>query len=230
MDKAEWRASGDLVKMLEALAKVAGRRKFQLFTCACLRQLWGRTTERPFRKAVVYAERFAEGLIDRDELRPAFVRAWPWGWERLRTATIVAVAPLTHDLPFWRALEAANEVSSLLAQGLRYGGSHNKKVFDTARKEQVALVREVFGDPFREARFEPRWRTAEVARLAETVTEEGAWDELPVLADALVDAGCDDEEVLAHLRGPGPHVRGCWAVDLARGKAQPACSPRPPGS
>jgi hypothetical protein len=219
MTDAQWRSSGDLVKMLEALAKVAGRRKFQLFTCACLRQLWGRTSERPFRKAVVYAERFAEGLIDRDELRSAWVQAWPWGWERLRTASIVSVAPMTHDLPYWRALEAANETASLLAQGARHGGVYLKKVFDAARREQVALVREVFGDPFREVRFEPRWRTAEVARLAETVSEEGGWDELPVLADALLDAGCDDEEVLGHLRSPGPHFRGCWAVDLARGKA-----------
>src|SRR5262245_20821926 len=147
MDKAEWPASRDLVKMLEALAKLAGPRKFQLFTCACLRQLWGRTAERPFHKAVVYAERFAEGLIDRDELRTAFVQAWPWGWERLRTTTIIAVAPMTHDLPYWRALEAANEVASLLAQGLRHGNAHNKRAFDAARKEQVALVREVFGDP-----------------------------------------------------------------------------------
>jgi hypothetical protein len=219
MNEGEGRSSGDLVAMLEGLAKVAGRRKFQLFTCACLRQLWDRTSERPFHKAVVYAERYAEGLIDRDELRAAFVQAWPWGWERLRSASIVAVAPMARDLPFWRALEAANEASSLLAQGARHGGTYHRKVFDAARREQVALAGEVFGDPFREARFAPCWRTAEVVRLAETVSDEGAWEELPVLADALEDAGCDDAEVLGHLRAGGRHVRGCWAVDLARGRA-----------
>lgn len=219
MVDGEWRSSGDLVRMLEGLAKVAGRRKFQLFTCACLRQLWGRTGERPFRKAVVYAERFAEGRIERDELRSAFVPAWPWGWERLRSASIVAVAPMTRDLPYWRALEAANEAASLLARGARHGGAFLKMAFDAARKEQAALVREVFGEPSREARFDARWRTGEVVRLAETVPEEGAWEELPVLADALEDAGCDDELVLGHLRRPGPHVRGCWALDLAGGKA-----------
>jgi hypothetical protein len=46
------------------------------------------------------------------------------------------------------------------------------------------------------------------------IAEDRAFDRLPILADALEDAGCDDGDLLAHLRGDGPHVRGCWALDL----------------
>ncbi len=82
-------------------------------------------------------------------------------------------------------------------------------------------------DPFSAAPPRPPWRTHDVmqvarAALAERVTPEGALDplRLNVLADALTDAGCADERLLAHLRSPGPHVRGCWAVDLALGRAR----------
>jgi hypothetical protein len=54
--------------------------------------------------------------------------------------------------------------------------------------------------------------------LAEGIYADRAWDRLPVLADALEDAGCGDPAVLGHLRGPGPHARGCWVVDLVLGK------------
>ncbi|HZY89356.1 MAG TPA: hypothetical protein VFE78_31325 [Gemmataceae bacterium] len=56
------------------------------------------------------------------------------------------------------------------------------------------------------------------SRLAQAIYNERAFDLLPVLADALEDAGCTDADILGHLRGPGPHVRGCWAVDLVLGK------------
>ncbi len=69
-------------------------------------------------------------------------------------------------------------------------------------------------DPWRPVRVEPAWRTAAVVALARAVYEEGRWAELPVLADALEEAGCADVALLGHLRGPGPHARGCWALDL----------------
>jgi len=66
---------------------------------------------------------------------------------------------------------------------------------------------------------EPGWLTPDVVALVRGVEEECAFDRLAILADALEDAGCADEELLGHLRGPGPHQRGCWAVDLLAGKA-----------
>ena len=80
------------------------------------------------------------------------------------------------------------------------------------------LIRDVFGNPFRHVAFDPRWRTADTVGLARGIYEERAFDRLPLLADALMDAGCDEDQLLAHCRSDGPHVRGCWVVDLVLGK------------
>jgi hypothetical protein len=79
---------------------------------------------------------------------------------------------------------------------------------------QLALIRCLFGNPFRPTCLSPAWRTPQALALARTAYGERQFEELPVLADALEEAGCADEAILSHLRGPGPHVRGCWAVDL----------------
>ena len=80
-----------------------------------------------------------------------------------------------------------------------------------------ALIRDVFGYPFAPVNFEAGWRTDTVTALAEGIAVDGAFDRLPILADALEEAGCDDQRLLAHCRAEGPHVRGCWAVDAVRG-------------
>jgi hypothetical protein len=82
------------------------------------------------------------------------------------------------------------------------------------------LLREVFGNPFRPPKMEDEWRHANdrcVPRLADTIYGQRRWADLPLLADALIDAGCDQEELLAHCRRPEGHVAGCWALDLCRG-------------
>jgi hypothetical protein len=78
-------------------------------------------------------------------------------------------------------------------------------------------IREIFPNPFAPPRFDPAWRTSTVVALARGIYDERAFDRLPILADALQDAGCDNDDLLAHCRGPGPHVRGCWALDLCLG-------------
>jgi hypothetical protein len=62
------------------------------------------------------------------------------------------------------------------------------------------------------------WQGGLVAAMARQADESGDYGDLPVLADALEDAGCDNADILGHLRGPGPHARGCWVVDLLLGK------------
>jgi hypothetical protein len=74
------------------------------------------------------------------------------------------------------------------------------------------------GNPFRPAAADPRWLTTTVLALARGIYAERAFDRLPILADALQDAGCGNEDILTHCRGPGSHVRGCWVVDLVLGK------------
>src|SRR5262249_4900200 len=86
---------------------------------------------------------------------------------------------------------------------------------------QLALVHEIFGNPFRPVAVDHLWMTPTVLSIAQAAYEErlrptGHLDaaRLAILADAVEDAGCSDTALLGHLRGPGPHVRGCWALDL----------------
>jgi hypothetical protein len=80
------------------------------------------------------------------------------------------------------------------------------------------LANDVVGNPFYPVALDPAWRTEAVVGLVAGIYADRAFDRLPVLADALEDAGCADADVLTHCRGPGPHVRGCWVVDLLLGK------------
>jgi len=84
---------------------------------------------------------------------------------------------------------------------------------------QAAILRCVSGNPFRPVAFDVRWRTADVLGLARGIYEDRAFDRMPLLADALMDTGCDSDDILSHCRSEGPHVRGCWVVDLVLGKS-----------
>jgi hypothetical protein len=86
------------------------------------------------------------------------------------------------------------------------------------RPVHAALLRDIFANPFRPVAINPAWRTSNVTALAQSIYDERAFDRLPILADALEDAGCDNVDILNHCRQPGEHVRGCWVVDLVLGK------------
>jgi hypothetical protein len=86
------------------------------------------------------------------------------------------------------------------------------------RVVQTVVSRCIFGNPFRPISADPNWFTSTVATLASGIYADRAFDRMPILADALEEAGCDSREVLDHCRGVGPHVRGCWVVDLVLGK------------
>jgi hypothetical protein len=83
----------------------------------------------------------------------------------------------------------------------------------------AAIIRDVFGNPFRPVAFDPGWRTSTAVALARGMYDARDFAAMPVLADALQDSGCEDPDILAHCRGEGPHVRGCWVVDLVLGKS-----------
>jgi hypothetical protein len=93
------------------------------------------------------------------------------------------------------------------------------------RATRADLLRDIFGNPFRLVTIKPAWLTPTVKSLAQVAYEERALPSghldlarLMVLADALEEAGCTEQAILDHLRGPGPHVRGCWPVDLLLGR------------
>ena len=79
---------------------------------------------------------------------------------------------------------------------------------------KAQILRDIFGNPFRPITFDPSWRTSTVVSLAQQMYESRDFSAMPILADALADAGCSNEAILQHCRGPGPHVRGCFVVDL----------------
>jgi hypothetical protein len=84
------------------------------------------------------------------------------------------------------------------------------------------LMRDLFGNPFRPVKVERawlKWNGGAIEAIAQSIYQERAFDRLPVLADALEDAGCHDESILSHLRGPAPHAQGCWVVDGILGRA-----------
>jgi hypothetical protein len=82
------------------------------------------------------------------------------------------------------------------------------------------IARDIFGNPFRPVAFDPAWRTDTAVALAKQMYESRDFSATPILADALQDAGCENEDVLSHCRDAnGVHVRGCWVVDLILGKS-----------
>jgi hypothetical protein len=85
------------------------------------------------------------------------------------------------------------------------------------RRAQCDLLRDIF-QPFHAFTPLPAWLTPEVNKLAQEMYRERSFERMPALADALTKTGCQDPAVLAHCRGPGPHVRGCWVIDLVTGR------------
>jgi hypothetical protein len=96
-----------------------------------------------------------------------------------------------------------------------------QKNYDAFMQDHTDFIRDIFGNPFRSQTINPNWlawNRGTVPKIAQAIYDDRAFDELPDLADALEVAGCDNTDVLMHLRGPGPHVRGCWALDMLLGK------------
>jgi hypothetical protein len=87
---------------------------------------------------------------------------------------------------------------------------------------QSALLRDIFGNPFRCATIDLpwlAWNDGAVFKIGRLIYDDRAFDRLPLLADVLEEAGCDNQEILDHCRSTGEHVRGCWVVDLLLGKS-----------
>ncbi|MCE9560805.1 MAG: hypothetical protein K8U57_01995 [Planctomycetes bacterium] len=83
---------------------------------------------------------------------------------------------------------------------------------------QSTVLRDILGNPFHPVIVVPMWLTSTVVVLARQMYESRDFSAMPILADALQDAGCDNDDVLNHCRNPGSHVRGCWVIDLLLGK------------
>jgi hypothetical protein len=208
MTEAEWLACNDPAPMLGLLHGKASDRKLRLFAVACCRRIWHLIPNGACRKAVETSERYADALVQRAELETARAiiggrptRRLPGGQMSGRTAA------------FRAAIASAEDAAHAAARAARATGQQAKEI---ERRGQSDLLRCVFGNPFRPASIDPSWlawNNGTVVKLAQGIYDDRAFDHLPVLADALEEAGCQDTDILGHCRQPGPHVRGCWVVD-----------------
>jgi hypothetical protein len=246
--EAEWLAATDAQKMMSRLISSVGdgtfsNRKTLLFGCACLRRSSTLFADNTCRQAIEVIERSADGLADnelvaagqsvRARITTIRQRCFPGirveveddrqptarPWEEIQRllqhmASLEALGRLcqhrqTSNPPFLAVYSVVKHIRQY------------SEPFDSA--DQPGFLRDVVGlMPFRRIVLSSDWRARAgetVSRLAHTIYEKRSFTELPVLADALEDAGCTDAELLGHLRSPGPHVRGCWAVDLVLGKS-----------
>jgi hypothetical protein len=224
MTEAEWLASTDPLTMLKHLGEGADKRKLRLFGCACARQIWPRLDEAG-KRAVEVGERFADGRADGQELSAAAEAvAERTGAARgvaRRYASYTAGRVVTPDVEAAAsACWAAATATWLAAAATRVAARTAARIDELTT--QAHLLRCVFGNPFRTVSLDPPWLTwhdGTIPKLAQAIYDERAFDRLPILADALEEAGCTDPEILSRCRGSGPHVRGCWVVDLLLGKA-----------
>ena len=221
-------------------------RKQRLFLCAVCRRTLHMAGDGRCSAAVEVAERAADGLAPEGEVRAAVAgvraaaidamkrveavaaaagrEASTWveyvGTSGLACPELAAVsAAVVCQLPLWSRADAEQVRNLTLlalvnaAEAMRFGELRREADERLAQERvfrDVAAVRPVTPNPF--------WLTSTVVSLAEGIYADRAFDRLPILADALQDAGCGDADVLDHCRSDGPHVRGCWAVDLIVGK------------
>jgi hypothetical protein len=230
----DWLASSEPAALLGLLRGSASDRKLRLFAVACCRRILHLMGAERSRTAVEVAERYADGLADSRKRKAARTAAWGVVEAALtaaaaegtghRDATVAAIraADAAASACDPKAASAAHDVTARAAdaaeRALRAAGGAGAYAAWTAEKAAHArLLRELFGNPFRAVTVYPAWLTwngGTVPQMAQTVYDGGRFELLPILADALEEAGCRDAEVLAHCRVPGEHVRGCWVVDL----------------
>ena len=214
-------------RKLQRIAPTASPRKLRLFACACVRDVGLFLKEDGSREAILVAERFADGRASPDHLAAALGSAesararvyastrrdWRGAW-RMRNTACAAKALL---LP--QASHAAFEaIRTLLENGGRVDANDWNA---SAWGAHARLLHDIFGDVQPLPQVDPawlRWNGSAVVKMAEAIYEERSFEELPILGDVLEDAGCDDPDMLSHCRDEGPHVRGCWVVDLLLGK------------
>jgi hypothetical protein len=203
--EAEWLACTDPSKMLQVILDQFGARKLRLFACACCRGLGPLLDSERCVHLLTVAERFADGLATEQELALARAAAQPmkrWGEQAAEFAARPSL-----DLP-WGVLRMLDYIRA----------AHQRKPDkDAARLGQVAIARDIFGNHFPRVKASPawsQWNDGLVPRMAEQIYEERTFDDLPMLADALEEAGCEQRTLLGHLRGGGVHVPGCWALDV----------------
>jgi hypothetical protein len=236
MTEAEWLACDDPQPLARYLFGCISPRKLRLWACACGREVLPCFANPLMGKVLDLFEGVAEGERSREaQQRPLSELQWAAEDEQ-SVGFSRAVAGIAHSQ--W--IEMVNGYEGHFALGLLHLASAKAYnvcpmaqaegptdlpadptwlfTYSTAQKKQSALARDIVGNPFRSAAINRSWLTSDVVSLARGIYVARAFDRLPILADALQDAGCEHEDVLSHCRGSDPHVRGCWVLDAVLGK------------
>ena len=203
MTEAEWLTCDDPERMLGVIwGKPSARRQYLVGL------VW---IGYPHRQLTPHLRAVADAV---SELADARARAkdfrFPWEWADDEPE--MEASYFDHLTDFEGPAEGLYRCSLLLDSHWR----EFRGRFEAERAFRCAVLREILGNPFRPVVFAPEWRTSTAIALAAQMYESRDFSPMPILADALQDAGCENEEVLNHCRGPGPHVRGCWVVDQVR--------------
>jgi hypothetical protein len=224
MTEAEWLTCTDPQKMLEFLRGKARDRKLRLFACGCccrLTELWGILDEDEL-VAVEFANLYADGGATHEDLKLvrddlSYIDDYYGGSEEIRFHALDCVTAI----PLGDVNGLANRIIDHFENDHHWTEAELEAEQEAERVLQCDILRDFFGNPFRPVAVEPSWLSwndGTVPRFAHAIYDERAFDRLPVLADGLEEAGCTNADILGHCRGPGPHVRGCWVVNLLLGK------------
>jgi hypothetical protein len=212
MTEEKWLACVQPRQMLEHLGLSVSDRKLRLFAAACCRRNADQLTHEKLRLSVETGELFADGLVSQKKRGAVHAATKEAGLSARTSPPCYAFAASlcsVKNIRLW--------IHTIWYQSGKWSRDHEA--------ERAALLREIIGNPFRPVTFNSAWLSSTVTTLAEAAYEERDLpsgeldrDRLVILADALEDAGCTDADILEHLRAPGPHVRGCWTLDLILGK------------
>jgi hypothetical protein len=212
-------ASTDPMAMLEYLRtrREISDRKSRLLAVAFCRRVWGLVEEPLLREAVLVAERYADGEADEGERREAEGKAHGIAEGLAERALGDAAGRTDHDLHVADAAIAVSRTTGprrgFAAWSVAPFAAHPSGDRRREGSAQCGLLRDIMGNPFRPVNFDQAWRTPPVIRLAEEAYYGHSFEILPVLGDALEEAGCHDPEILEHCRADHIHARGCWVLD-----------------
>lgn len=212
MTEAEWLTEAEPQRMLGYLSGKASSRKARLLRVATARLRWSEFSNPLLRETIELAESYADGEVSEAMFNEG--RGRPYSYFDDTSPQYHTPKPPFHLISLALACNHNDRMNSLLA-----GGANWMSSVQLLSPELPPLIHCIFGNPFRPVTFAPSWRSESAVSLASAIYAERAFDRLPILADALEEADCDHADVLNHLRGPGPHARGCWVADGVLGKS-----------
>lgn len=232
MTEAEWLTATDPTPMLVHIRDWGSCRKHRLFGCECCRRIWHLLVDPRSREAVESAEHYADDQITQQQLSAAHVgadravgppnrRNFVYARSSGRMLAFRSFVSCSAAKAVARPTNFLNKLTRSIQQTTHYAllaEFGDRYTFGPSRTQHSDLLRCIFGNPFQPTIIDPIWFTSDVYTLAEGIYQDRAFDRMPILADALQDGGCDNEDILNHCRQSGEHVRGCWVVDLLLGK------------